>query len=213
MNRAMKCAGPVLLSSIVAAVALFSQGRPQCPPLIASLMPKSAVKVTCQYNAAGFIGLGWAAADLPFSHPCIQTTKYPGRITFDVKHHSGEGPELFRMQIDAEEGQRLANRKEELDREHDKMRRSMKDPSLLRPVKTESIPGGTLLYLEHFIDCSEGVKRVKPYVKFLGVGHKDGTAINIEIEGFISSEAAKAAAVEVLANFSKADFSRLDAGK
>ena len=45
------------------------------------------------------------------------------------------------------------------------------------------------------------------------MGHVDGTAINIEIEGFISSEAAKAAAVEVLANFSKADFRQLDAGK
>ncbi len=210
MNRAMKCTGQVLLSSFAAAVVLFSQGRPPCPPLIASLMPKNAVKVTGQYNAAGFIGLGAAAADLPFSHPCIQTTKYPGRITFDVKHYSGEGLELFRMQIDAEEGQRLANRKEELDKEHDKMRRSMKDPSLLRPVRTEPVTGGTLLYLEFFSDCSEGVKRVKPYVKLLGVGHKNGTAINIEIEGFISSVAAKAAAVEVLANFAKADFRQLE---
>ena len=211
MNRAMKWARPVLLSSVVAAVALFSQGKPQCPLLIASLMPKNAVKVTCQYNAAGFIGLGAAAADLPFSHPCIQTTKYPGRITFDIKHYSGEGITLFQMQIDADEGQRLANRKDELDKEHDKMRRSMKDQSLLRPVKNDRVPGGTLLYLEHFIDCSLGVKRVKPYVKLLGVGHNDSTAINIEIEGFISSEAVKAAASEVLANFAKADFRQLDA--
>jgi hypothetical protein len=207
----MKCAGSVLLSSFVLAVALFAQGRPQCPPLIAALMPKNAVKISCQYNAAGFVGLGWAAADLPFSHPCIQTTKYPGRITFDVKHYSGEGLELFRMQIGAEERQRLDNRKQELDREHDKMLRSMKDPSLLRPVRTEPVPGGTLLHLEFFIDCSEGVKRVKPYVKLLGVGHVDGTAINIEIEGFVSSEVAKAAASEVLANFSHADFRQLDA--
>jgi hypothetical protein len=213
MNRVMKCAGPVLLSSILSTLALFAQGRPQCPPLIAALMPKGAVKVTCQYNAAGFVGLGWAAADLPFSHPCIQTTKYPGRITFDVKHYSGDGLELFRMQIGPEEQQRLANRQEELDKEHDKMSRSLKDPSLLRTVKTEPVPGGTLLYLEHFSDCSEGVRRVKPYVKLLGVGHKDGTAINIEIEGFISSEAAKAAAVEVLANFAKTDFRPLAAGK
>lgn len=213
MNRAMKCAVTLLLSGIAAAAALFPQGRPQCPPLIAALMPKSAVKVTCQYNAAGFIGLGAAAADLPFSHPCIQTTTYPGRITFDLKHYSGEGLELFRMQIDAEEQQRLDNRKQELDKEHDKMQRSMKDPGLLRPVRTEPVPGGTLLYFEYFSDCSEGVKRVKPYVKLLGVGHKDGTAINIEIEGFISSAAAKAAAAEVLANFARADFRKLDAGK
>jgi hypothetical protein len=213
MNRAMKCAGSVLLSGIVAAAALFPQGKPQCPPLIASLMPKNAVKVSCQYNAAGFVGLGWAAADLPFNHPCIQSTKYPGRISFDVKHYSGEGLELFRMQINAEEQQRFDNRKQELDKEHDKMQRAMKDQSLLRSVKTDRVPGGILLYLEYFIDCSEGVKRVKPYIKLLGVGHVDGTAINIEIEGFISSEAAKAAASEVLANFAKADFRRLDAGK
>jgi hypothetical protein len=76
-----------------------------------------------------------------------------------------------------------------------KMRRSMKDLSLLRAVKTESVPGVTLLYFEHFIDCTLGVKRVQSYLKLLGVGHKDSTAINIEIEGFISSEAAKTAAV------------------
>lgn len=109
MNRAMKCAGLVLLSGTLSLAALISQGRPPCPPLIASLMPKSAVKVSGQYNAAGFIRLGLAAADLPFSHPCIQTAKYPGRITFDLKRYSGGGLELFRMQIAGEEGQRLAN--------------------------------------------------------------------------------------------------------
>jgi hypothetical protein len=211
MKKVMKLAGWALVACATSAAVLFPQVRPQCPPLIASLMPKNAVKVSCQYNAAGFIGLGAAAADLPFNHPCIQTTKYPGRITFDLKHYSGEGLELFRMQIDAEEQQRLANRKDELDKEHDRMRRSMKDLSLLRPVKTDKVPGGTLLYFEHFSDCSLGVKRVKPYIKLLAVGHVDGTAINIEIEGFIGSEAARAAAQEVLANFSRADFRWLDA--
>jgi hypothetical protein len=211
MNRAMKCAGWALVSCILSAGVLFPQGRPDCPPLIASLMPKNAAKVTCQYSAAGFVGLGFAAADLPFTHPCIQDTRYPARITFDIKHYSGEGLALFRMQIDAEEQQRLTDRKKEFDKEHDQMRASLKDPGLLRPVMTEKVPGGTLLYFEFFVDCSLGVKRVKPYVKLLGVGHVDGTAINIEIEGFISSEAAKAAAVEVLANFIKADFRPLDA--
>lgn len=202
--------GLVLAIGACLAVSALAQGRPDCPPLIASLMPKSAAKTTCFYNAAGFIGLGGAAADLPFSHPCITTTKYPGRITFDIKHYSGEGLELFRMQIDAEEQQRLDNRQEELEKEHKQKRRSLKDPNLLRPVKSETVPGGRLLYLEHFVDCSLGVKRVMPYLKLLGVGHVDGTAINIEIEGFISSETATAAAREVLANFSKADFRTLD---
>jgi hypothetical protein len=45
------------------------------------------------------------------------------------------------------------------------------------------------------------------------VGHTDSTAINIEINGFMSAEAAKAAAQEVLAGFAKADFSQLGKSK
>jgi hypothetical protein len=190
---------------------LIAQGRPKCPAFLASLMPRNAVHVTGQYNAAGFMSLGFAAADIPFAHPCIQSTAYPGRLSFDIKHYSGEGLALFQMQIDAEEAQRVANRKEELDKQHDKMRASAKESDLVGPVRTETVPGGTLLYFERFIDCSLGVKRVKPYLKLLGVGHSNGTAINIEIEGFIGSGAGKAAAMEVLANFAKADFGRLDA--
>ncbi len=213
MNRTMKRVCRSLMLCALSAGAIFAQGKPQCPPVLAALMPKNAVRVTCFYNAAGFIGLGGAAADLPYSHPCITTTKYPGRITFDVKHYSGEGLELFRMQIDAEEQQRLDNRRQELEQEHDQMRRSTKDQSLLRPVRMEAVPGGRLLWFEHFIDCSLGARRVKPYLKLLGVGHGGGTAINIEIEGLIGSEAATAAAREVLANFSKTDFRPLDASR
>ena len=66
--------------------------------------------------------------------------------------------------------------------------------------------GGTLLYFDYDTDGSEGVKWSHPSVQLLGVGHTDSTAINIEINGVMSAEAAKAAAVAVLENFAKARF-------
>jgi hypothetical protein len=200
----------------VSALILFSYfiiseavGAQQCPPLLASLMPKSAVKVTCQYNAAGFVGLGSAAGDLPFEHPCSnQTTKFPGRITFDIKHFSGEGAAIFKMQIGQEEQQRIINKKSEFEK---KLKKNSGSGGT--SIKTESLAGGTLIYMEQFIDCSEGFKRSKPLVDLMAVAHNESTAINIEIKGFISAAAAKAAAVEVLSNFNKTNFETLDRAK
>jgi hypothetical protein len=112
----------------------------QCPALLAALMPKSAVKVTCQYNPSGFIGLGFAAGDLPFEHPCSnQTTRFPGRVTFDIKHYSGEGVAIFKMQIGQEEQQRIINKKSELEK---KLKKNSGSGGA--SIKTESLAGGTL---------------------------------------------------------------------
>jgi hypothetical protein len=54
----------------------------------------------------------------------------------------------------------------------------------------------------------EGIERSMPSVRLLGVAHADSTRITIQIDGFMSAEAAKAAALEVMANFGKADFGR-----
>ena len=40
-----------------------------CPPVLAGLMPKDAVKVTGSYMPSGMISMGSAAADLPFRTP------------------------------------------------------------------------------------------------------------------------------------------------
>jgi len=48
----------------------LAQGGPECPALLSSLMPGNAVKVTCQYNAAGIVGMGFATASLPFKNIC-----------------------------------------------------------------------------------------------------------------------------------------------
>jgi len=80
----------------------------------------------------------------------------------------------------------------------------------LSPLKTEAVSGGSISYFGYETDCSEGEKRSKPTVYLHAVGHNDSTAINIEVSGNISVDAAKTAASEVLGNFAKTNFSRLD---
>ncbi len=185
-----------------------------CPPGLARLMPKSAANVTGQYNSAGMIGMGFAAGDLPFENICAnQTTKFPGKVTFDIKHYEGDGVQLFKMQIDSEEQQRVLNKRQEFEKASAKLKAGQSRVDSVIPLKTETVPGGTIMYYGYWTDCSEGAKRSKPTAQLLGVAHNGDTAINIEISGFISVDAAKAAATEIIANFTKADLSSLGKGK
>jgi hypothetical protein len=110
--------------------------------------------------------------------------------------------------MDAVEQQTIQNEREEFERSQRNVRSSTSTLVAMNPIKAETVTGGKLLYFNYYTDCSEGVKRSQPSVHLLGVGHTDSTAINIEIDGFMSAEAAKAAAQEVLAGFAKADFSQ-----
>jgi hypothetical protein len=187
---------------------LSAQGSASsCPPVLASLMPKNAVKVAGQYNSAGMIGMGFAAGNLPFEHPCLAGDKYPGHISVEVQHYSGEGVTLFKMQIDAVEKQGLQNEKEEMERRRP---RPGNNASLdkVSDLKEEKVPGGTLLYYDYYTDCSEGTKRSHPTVSLYGFVHNESTSITIKIDGFISAEVARAAALEVIANLPKADFGK-----
>ena len=62
-----------------AAGTALAQGASKCHPLLASLMPKDAVKVTGTYFGMEPVGMGSAAADLPFDNPCTKAvTPNPG---------------------------------------------------------------------------------------------------------------------------------------
>lgn len=190
----------------------LAQSGPDCPAVLSSLMPGNAVKVTCQYNAAGIIGMGFATANLPFKNICAnQVTQTPGKITYDLKHYAGEGLEIFKMQIGPEEQQRKQNKLDEFEKRYKKLKAG-NNPKLvsLSPLKTETVTGGSISYFGYETDCSEGEKRSIPTAYLHAVGHNDSTAINLEVSGNISVDAAKAAATEVLNNFTKANFSTLD---
>lgn len=186
------CLGIVVLAVCSAASIPSVLGQGACPPVLARLMPGNAAGVVGQYTSAGAIGLGTAAGELPFDHPCLQGTKYPGRIRFDVKHYSGNAVKIFQTQIDAEEQQRIKNEREELARRH-------KGHS----VSTDGSSGGTLVYVEYESPCSKGSV---PYVSLVGMAHSDSTAINVRVEGAISFAVAKAAAGDVLRKFASANF-------
>jgi hypothetical protein len=192
-------------------IASFAQNTPQTPPIIATLMPANAVHASGQYNSAGIAGMGFGAADLPFQNICAnQVTKFPGKIVFDIKHYSGDGLEIFKLQIDGEEQQRVAAKKAEFEKKRSKIKVKSSGIDSVSPLKTESVTGGSIMYFDYYTDCSEGVKRSKPTVFLHGVGHNSSTAINIEVSGSMSAEAAKAAATEVLAKFARTDFTKLD---
>jgi hypothetical protein len=189
-----------------------AQNGPDCPAVLSSLMPGNAVKVTCQYNAAGIVGMGFATASLPFKNVCAnQVTPNPGKISYDIKHYSGEAIQMFTMQIGPEEQQRTKNKLAEFAKKYKKMKEA-NNPQLvsISPLKTEKVSGGSISYFGYETDCSEGEKRSKPTVFLHAVGHNDSTAINMEVSGNISVDAARAAATEVLRNFAKTNFSKLD---
>lgn len=189
-----------------------AQGKAACPAVLTPLLPANAVKPTCQYNSAGMIGIGFATASLPFKNICVnQTTQTPGKISFDIKHYSGEGVAMFKMQIGPEEQQRSQSKLDDFEKRYKKMKAARNAQLVsLQPVKTEKVSGGSMTYFGYESDCSEGEKRSKPTVYLHAVAHNDNTAINIEVSGNISIDVAKAAATEVLKGFAKTDFRKLD---
>jgi hypothetical protein len=156
--------------------------------------------------------MGFATANLPFKNICAnQVTPTPGKISYNLKHYAGESIGMFKMQIGPEEQQRTKSKLTEFEKQYAKLK-AAKNPQLvsLSPLRTETVNGGSISYFGYETDCSEGEKRSKPTVYLHGVGHSDSTAIDIEVSGNISVDAAKAAAIEVLRNFAKTNFSSLD---
>jgi hypothetical protein len=177
-----------------------------CPPIIAGLMPQNAVKVSGQYMPTGMMSMGSGAAWLPFENRCAnQTTKNPGHVTFEVQHYAGDGIMLFKMQIDGVEKQTLENERKALEKHRPKGKPSPKLEKV-NPITTEKVKGGTIMYFDYWTDCSEDFKASKPSAWLVGFAHTDSAQITIHIDGFISQEAARTAAVEILENFSKAKF-------
>lgn len=177
-----------------------------CPSIIAGLMPKNAVKVSGQYMPTGMISMGSGAAWLPFENRCAnQTTKTPGHVTFEVQHYAGDGVMLFKMQIDGVEKQTLESERKNLEKHVPKGKPSPKLEKV-NPIITEKIKGGTIMFFDYWTDCSEDFKASKPSAWLAGFAHTDSSQITIHIDGFISREAARSAAVEILEKFGKAKF-------
>ncbi len=192
--------------SVLALAALFAaaQTPDACPAVIASLLPKNGHMRGGTYNAAGPMGMGSGAMDLPFDHPCTKSEKYPARISLAVTVYGGEMAQLLQMQGDAANQQTLQNAMDELGR------------TKHRPQR-EKLGGGEIVYVAYETECQpETIDTGKPaahypptpHIKLKGVALSANVRLEVDLEGKISADLAKAAVAEVFENLKKADFSQ-----
>jgi hypothetical protein len=188
----------------LAVLAAGAQKEGNCPEIIASLLPKSGSIRGGAYNAAGDMGLGSGAADLPFEHPCPHSGRYTARVTVAVTYYGGEMAEMLKMQGDAANEQTLQNALNELER---------KD----RSPRREKLGGGEIVYITYETECPPNTIDTGqpaphyppiPHVELKGVALTANVRLEVRLEGVISPDLAKAAVAEVFENLGKADFSK-----
>ena len=195
----------VLFTSVLAAVSLHApaQSKGACHPVIASLLPKSGSIRGGDDNAAGPRGIGSGSADLPFDHPCTKSDKFPARISVAVTYYGGEMAQMLQMQGEAANQQTLENAQGELGRTK-------------HPSRREKLGGGEIVYVAYETECQpETIDTGKattypptPHVKLKGVALTANVRLEVDLEGAISLDLAKAAVSEVFENLKKADFEK-----
>jgi hypothetical protein len=201
--RASLASIALIVVAALAAVPAAAQTKVRCPDVIASLLPKTGSIRGGDYNASGPIGMGNGFADLPFDHPCVQTTKFPARITIAVTYYGGEMAELLKMQGDAVNQQTLENAMSGL-------KEGQRSPM------REKLGGGEIVYVAYETECQpETIDTGKktqypptPHVKLKGVALTANVRLEVDLEGTISFDLAKAAVSEVFENLKKADFEK-----
>jgi hypothetical protein len=181
-----------------------AQSKPACPAVIASLLPKSGSIRGGDFNAAGPMGMGSGAADLPFDHPCTKSEKFPARITIALTYYGDEMAEMLKMQGPAANEQTLQSAMGDLAEGKNSPRR-------------EKLGNGEIVYVTYETPCQpETIDTGKattypptPHVKLKGVAMTANVRLEVDLEGRISWDLAKAAVSEVFENLKKADFSKV----
>jgi len=203
VSRTSLAAIALVAVAVAALAAAPAQTKVSCPEIIASLLPKAGSLRGGSYNASGPMGLGNGSADLPFEHPCVQTTKFPARITIAVTYYAAEMAQLLQMQGDAVNQQTL----------EDAMRGLKKDQ---RSPMREKLGIGEVVYVAYEVECQpETINTGKltqypptPHVKLKGVALTANVRLEVDLSGTITLDLAKAAVSEVFENLKKADFER-----
>jgi hypothetical protein len=192
------------LAVALAVVPAGSQDGTKCPDIIASLLPKNGSIRGGAYNASGPMGLGSGSIDLPFEHPCPHSGKYAARLSVAVTYYGGEMAVLLKMQGGSANQQTLQNATSELERTGHAPRR-------------EKLGGGEIVYITYETECppntiDTGKPQAHyppvPHVTLKGVALTANVRLEVDLEGAISPDLAKAAIDEVFANLKKADFGK-----
>jgi len=183
---------------------------PACPPEILALAPKAAAPGTISgsWTDAGALAMGVFGCELLAIHDC-EVTKSPGKLTLAIRVM--KDPELNSpMQVDGLK-QQYADELGQL-----KARAAKLKPgtgSLIRASKVieESVPGGQIGYYDLLSDCSEDVHRERPSAWLTGIVWTSNAYGSFTIEGAITADEAKAAALELMKKFIATDFAKIKA--
>lgn len=211
----ISCAALALVFAMAAiAVVTAAQTQDPCPPIIASILPKSASGHAGQYVKGGedndiFI-TGSGSADIPFEHRCIKSLKFPARVSIKVEYYGGEYVLVFEMHGDAPTEQFMDDAIHGLKIEKETLRPQMSEP------KREKLAGGEIAYAEYKSECppekdvmADIGEMIVPNIKLRGAIRTSNARLEVTLEGLISVDAAKAAVTEVYENLKKADFSKV----
>jgi hypothetical protein len=121
-----------------------------------------------------------------------------------VTYYGGEMAEMLKLQGDSANQQTLQNAWGELERTEQSLRR-------------EKLGGGEIVYITYETECPPNTIDTGkpaphyppvPHVKLKGVALTANVRMEVDLEGPISPDLAKAAVAEVFENLKKADFSK-----
>ncbi len=137
----------LVLAPMTVDVLAAAQTEGGCPPIIASLFPKSATNRTGQYFPAD-LGQGSGSADVSFEDPICSKQRFSARIKVEVKHYGGETAILIKSK-DSPYGT--------IDRDADKALAVKNAQGILAQTrltpKTEKLGIGEIVYVERLTEC------------------------------------------------------------
>jgi hypothetical protein len=179
-----------------------------CPAELVALAPKAAEPKTIggTWTDAGPMAMGVFGCELLATHDC-EVTKSPGKLALAIRVI--KDPELNSpMQVDglkqqyAEELGQLKTKAAKLKPGAGKLIRASK-------VIEETIPGGQIAYYDLVGDCSEDTHKERPSAWLTGIVWSSNAYGSFTIEGAITGEEAKTAAIELMKKFIATDFAKI----
>jgi hypothetical protein len=210
--RSLRTSFPLVAGIVLGAIALpaaltgpaEAQNRGQASPIIAGLLPSNGSIRGGEFTLAGEMGIGNGAADLPFDHPCLRSSKYPARVSIALTYYGGEMAPMLQMQGPMVNEQTLQNAMQGMD-----------GPG--EAPKRETLGIGEIVYVYSESPCQPetidtgGPTRTyppTPSVEIIGVALTANVRMDVTLEGGLPLDQAKSAVAEIFEKLSKSDFSK-----
>ncbi|HSW31380.1 MAG TPA: hypothetical protein VLH75_17970 [Longimicrobiales bacterium] len=210
--RSLRTSFPILAGIVLGAGVLpgalaapaRAQNKPEASPIIAGLLPSNSSIRGGEFNLAGEMGLGSGAADLPFDHPCLRSSKFPGRVSIALTYYGGEMAQMLQMQGPMVNEQTLENAMGSMDGPGESPMREKLGIGEIVYVYTEST------CQPETIDTGGPARTYPPTprVKIIGVALTANARLEVDLGGGIPLDQAKGAVAEIFEKLAKTDFSK-----